>query len=185
MKVFYTCSFYGKNEYQKFYDIVLKAIKRTKAEVVSPELGNYLSFLSKREILRLGDKNKIHCEAIRRGIEWADAVIIEISHEDFQLGHEATIAMQNKKHVLCLSLHESFDNKINLRYFHGVKYNEGNINGIISKFVETAKRSLLSERFNLFLSPSQLKHLKEVSKKHGLNQSEYLRRLIDKDKIGS
>lgn len=185
MKIFYTCSFYGKAKYQKYYDLVLAAIKKTGAEVVSPELDNYLSLLSKREVARLGNKSKIHREAIRKGIEWADAVVIEVSHEDFQLGHEATIAIQGKKHVLCLSLHESFDDKINLRYFHGVKYNEYNIEEIVQKFIDSAKKSLLSERFNFFLSPGQLKYLEEVSKKQGINQSEYIRRLIDKDKFTS
>jgi len=185
MKIFYTCSFYGKSKYQRYYDLVLKAITKTGAEVVSPELDNYLSLLSKREIARLGTKSKIHREAIRRGIEWADAVIIEISYEDFQLGHEATIAIQGKKHVLCLSLHENFDDKINLRYFHGVKYNEYNIEEIVQKFIDTAKKSLLSERFNFFLSPSQLTYLSEVSKKQGVNQSEYIRKLIDQDKLAS
>jgi len=185
MKIFYTCSFYGKEKYQKYYDLVLKAIKRTGAEIISPELDNYLSLLPKREMARLGDRNKIHREAIRRGIEWADAVIIEISHEDFQLGHEATIAVQSKKHVLCLSLIENLEDKINLRYFHGVKYNEYNVNEIIMKFVDTAKKSILSERFNFFLSPGQSEYLDEVSKKHGMNQSEYLRKLIDQDKLGT
>lgn len=183
MNIFYTASFYGKEKYQKYYDLVLKAIKRTKTEIISPEIGNYKSLLSKREIKRLGNKDKIHREAIRRGIEWADAVIIEISHEDFQLGHEATIAMQSKKHVLCLSIHQNFDEKINLRYFHGVKYNEYDVNDTIKTFIETAKRSLLNERFNFFLSPRQLTHLGQVSKKHGINKSEYLRKLIDQDKL--
>ncbi|HCS79154.1 MAG: hypothetical protein UX65_C0004G0048 [Parcubacteria group bacterium GW2011_GWB1_46_8] len=185
MRIFYTCSYYGKNRYQKYYDLVLRAIQQICVEVISPELGNYLSLLSKQEIAQLGDQNKVHREAIRRGIEWADAVIIEISHEDFQLGHEATIAVQSKKHVLCVSVHENIDNKINLRYFHGTMYNEQNIEGIVAKFVETAQKSLLSERFNLFLSPSQVRYLRESSRKYGLNQSEYLRKLIDQDKIGA
>lgn len=183
MKIFYTCSFYGKARYQKYYDLVLSAIKKTGADIISPELDNYLSLLSKREIARLKDKDKIHREAIRRGIEWADAIIIEISHEDFQLGHEATIAVQSNKHVLCVSLHEDFDKKINLRYFHGVRYNEYNIDEIVKNFIDAASKSLLNQRFNFFLSPGQLKYLEDVAKKQGLNKSEYIRKLIDQDKM--
>lgn len=182
MKIFYTASFYGKEKYQKDYDLVLKAIENTGVEVLSPEKVNYLSILNVKRLKQLKDKQEIHYEAIRKGIQWAQGVIIEISNEDFQLGHEATLAIQSKKHVLCLSIHEDFSKKIINPYFHGLKYNQYNIEEAVGDFVKLVKEESLNQRFNLFLSEKQLNHLETAANKNKLNKSEYLRLLIDNDR---
>ncbi len=119
---------------------------------------------------------------ITQDIEKADAVIIEISQEDFQLGHEATLAIQNKKPVLCLSVYEDFSLKISNAYFSGAKYNEYTVGEIVADFVSRAEKRHYSERFNMFLSPAQVIYLDRAGKVYGLNKSEYVRRLIDKDR---
>ena len=185
MKVFYTASYQGKNKYQKYYDLVLAALEKTGVVVISPEKGNYKRVLSVRERVRLGEKEKlVHYEAIKKGISSADAVIIEISNEDFQLGHEATLTIQVKKHVLCLSIYEDFSQKISNRYFHGARYNEYDVEEIVGEFVRKAKRELLGLRFNCFLSASEVEYLGKRAGEEGVSKSEYLRELIDKDKNG-
>lgn len=181
MRVFFTASYTGKEKYQNEFDLVRNAIKKTGVELLSPEEGNYLSLLKDKDFNKLKSKQKIHYEAIKRGIQWAQAVIIEISHEDFQLGHETTLAIQAKKPVLCLSIHKDFSGKITNPYFHGAKYNEYNIEEIIDNFIKNSEKEALSERFNLFLSPRQVVYLEGVSKRSGMNMSEYVRMLIDRD----
>ncbi len=183
MKVFYTAAYSGKKDYQKYFDLVRSVLEESNVDLVSPEKGNYKDLLNPGDIERLGTDRKIHYEAIRRGIMWADAVVIEISHEDFQLGHEATLAIQAKKHVLALSIYEDFSKKINNRYFHGAKYSELTIDGIIEEFIALAQKDMLKERFNLFLSESQTQYLDEISKKEEMNKSEYIRALIDRDRL--
>jgi hypothetical protein len=117
---------------------------------------------------------------VKRGIQTADAVIIEISSQDFQLGHEATLAIQSKKPVLCLSIHEDMSEKIKNKYFHGAKYSELNVNEIISEFVKKSSKRNLTERFNMFLSPAQSVFLDKQAKDRGINKSEYVRELIEK-----
>lgn len=182
MKIFYTASYYGKEKYQKDYDLVLKSITETGVEILSPERGNYLSILQKKELKRFKNQKQIHYEAIRKGIQWADAVIIEISNEDFQLGHEATLAIQSKKHVLCLSIHEDLSEKIIHQYFHGAKYNEYNIEEVVDNFIEMVKNEQLDKRFNLFLSSRQFTYLESVARRKAVNMSEYIRMLIDEDR---
>lgn len=183
MKIFYTASYAGKQKYQKHYDQILESLERQPdVEIISPEKGNYKNTLSLREMQKIGDPKKIHYEAIRRGIVWADAVVVEMSTEDFQLGHEATLAMNAKKHVLCLSIFEDFSEKIVNRYFHGHKYNELTVDDVVEEFVDRARRELLGERFNCFLSISQVQHLEAGAKEQGVNMSEYLRMLIDRDR---
>jgi hypothetical protein len=119
---------------------------------------------------------------ITKDMEKADAIIIEISQEDFQLGHEATLAIQNKKPVLCLSVYEDFSQKITNAYFFGAKYNEYTVGEIVADFISKTQKRHYSERFNLFLSPAQEMYLERAGKVYGLNKSEYVRMLIDKDR---
>ena len=187
IKIFWTASYYGKEKYQKDYDTVARAIDAQKdAEVISPEKGNYMSLIPESAKRQLGGHpQKLHYDAIRRGILWSDAVIIEISQEDFQLGHEATLAIQSKKHVLCLSTHEDFSEKIDNRYFHAAKYNKMTIEEIIENFLVLARKDLLSRRFNLFLTSSQEQFLKSKGLETGLGASDYIRTLIDKARSSS
>ena len=182
MKIFFTASYSGKDKYQKYYDLVLKAIQSTGADVISPELNNYKKILTQVEMNSLKTERQIHYEAIRKGIVWADVVIIEISEENFQLGYEANLAIQSKKPVLCLSIHEDFSDKIHNRYFYASKYTKYNAKDIVLDFVVKHRKELLSERFNFFIYKSQLKHLELQAEKNSINMSEYLRGLIEKDR---
>lgn len=181
MRIFYTASYYGKEKYQESYNLVLKAIKQSGAELISPETGNYLTSLKLEDYARIKSKKKLHYEAVRRGIKWAQAVILEISHEDFQLGHEATLALSLKKPVLALSIHEDFSKKIVHPYFFGAKYNQYNIEELVEGFIKKHEKEMLNERFNLFLSQRQLHSLEEQAMEKGMNNSEYLRWLLDKN----
>ncbi|MBI2356669.1 hypothetical protein HYV12_01250 [Candidatus Dojkabacteria bacterium] len=182
MKVFYTASYKGKKSYQKYYDAVLNAILKVERDVISPELGNYLKLIADKEKMKIRDLRSIHYSAIRKGIELSDIVIIEISLPGFQLGHEATLAMQDKKHVLCLSIHQDMSIKIKNRYFHGAKYNVENIDEIVGKFLTKYRKEIYSERFNMLLTKSQIKYLEKMGDSIGMNKSEYLRELIDRDR---
>jgi len=184
MRVFWTASYYGKDKYQKYYDLLsLTLANQPNLEIISTELGNYLDLVPPTLRSKLAKTPKLlHYEAIRRGILWADAIIIENSQEDFQLGHEATLTIQAKKHVLCLSVNENFNEKIANRYFHGAKYSRVTIEEDIENFLSLAKKDLLSNRFNLFLTSSQVEFLKKKGQESGDGASDYLRSLIDKAK---
>lgn len=184
MKLFWTASYHGKSLYQKNYDLISRVIDaQLDLEVVATEKGNYLDLVPPTIKTRLsGQPLKLHYDAVRRGILWSDAVIVEISQEDFQLGHEATLAIQSKKHVLCLSVNEDYSQKIDNRYFHAAKYNKMTIDEIIEDFLSLARKDLLSRRFNLFLTSSQEQFLKYKGQESGLGASDYLRSLIDNER---
>ncbi|MCA9374962.1 hypothetical protein KC622_01380 [Candidatus Dojkabacteria bacterium] len=181
IKVFYTASYYGKKKYQKNYDQVLRAIERNEVDIISPELGGYEKVLSVSERSAVKSHDLVHYRAIRKGIQLCDATIIEISNEDFQLGHEATLAILNKKPVLCLSIYEDFSKKIDSPYFHGAHYNEFNLDFVVSDFIKKVSSNRLDQRFNLFLSRTQLEKLEKFSKEAKTTKSEYLRSLIEKN----
>ena len=182
MVIFYTCSYYGKQKYQKWYDLVRKTIKEFHVELLSPEEGNYKNVLNEETKKHITDPKVLHCEAIRQGIHQAEVMIVEVSHEDVQLGHEITLALAEKKPVLCLSVYEDFSKKIHNDYFVGTKYNKNNLKPIIQNFLARARELTLSKRFNMFLYPSQTDYLEKIGKQSGMNMSEYIRHLINLDK---
>lgn len=183
MKVFFTASYYGKKTYQKYYDLVHAAIKTFKVDLISPEEGNYLDVLTKETRERLSQNPQLlHYEAIRQGIHLADAVIIEVSHEDVQIGHEITLALMEKKPVLVLSIHEDFSTRIHHDYLFGAKYSKDTIQAAIQDFLARVREMHLARRFNMFLYPSQVEYLEEMAKKSGMNMSEYIRHLINIDR---
>jgi len=181
MTVFYTASYYGKAKYQKQYDLVRQTIKDLHIDLIATEEGNYMDVLDEGTKKQVTDPKLLHYEAIRQGIHLADCVIIEISQEDFQLGHEATLAIMEKKPVLCLSVEEDFSKKINNPYFFGATYNEKNITGTIQDFFVRVRELRHAKRFNMFFYPTQLQYLGKTSEKHGMNVSEYIRHLVNLD----
>lgn len=182
MKLFWTASYHGKTQYQQSYDLVGRTLDAQPGlEVIGTEKGNYQSILPPTIRQKLvGSPQKLHYEAIRRGILWADAVVIEISQPDFQLGHEASLAMQAKKHVLCLSTHEDYTSKIDNKYFHFARYNKMTIDEQIESFLRSSRRDLLSRRFNLFLTSSQEQFVKQKGDESGEGASSYIRSLIER-----
>ncbi len=180
LKVFFTAAYAGKKKYQQNYDQIVQAIQACDVELVATELGNYQDLLTKKELARCKTDRERHYLAIKRGIQWADLVILELSEESFQVGHEATIALYLNKPVLGLSLHEDWGERIMHRYFHGAKYTKYFVVEIIANFIRKFSDADLSERFNLFLSKQQLDKLEAQAKAEGMNKSEYLRYLLEK-----
>lgn len=183
MKVFYTCSYYGKARYQKYYDYVLKCLESFKVDVISPEVGNYLVDLAKPEQQndkKFKNKKELHYRSIRESIDRSDACVFELSFQDFQLGYEAAYALGKGKKVLCLSLFEDFSDKIIDKNLYGFKYTLDELEGMVGKFLDICDHQLLTERFNMFLSRQELEILEKRSQETGLNKSEYIRRLIAK-----
>lgn len=182
MNLFFTASYFGKAQYQQHYSEVLAEIEKHPVKVISPEKGNYQTLIHPGEAILQQSAKQIHYEAIKRGIMWADAVIMEVSHEDFQLGHEMTLAIQMKKPTLCLSVHENLERKIFSKYFHAARYSHSTLPDIITDFMKIATKEQLPNRFNFFISHSQLQFLQKVSRELGITSSEYLRRLIDAER---
>ena len=170
MNIFFTCSYTGKAKYQKYYDLIISSIKKTGVSLSSPELD--VSFPPP-------DAGP-HYQKIKDGIYNSDAVIMDVSDEGFQLGFEAAQAIQNKKHVLILSLFRDFSQKVDNRYFHAAKYSELNIDEIVTEFINSLRHHEYDQRFNFFLSAKQVQTLDHNATKLNLTKSDYLRSLIDK-----
>ena len=156
MKIFFTTSFDGKKLYQENVDKIIEIIQSTGAAVISPEkTREYQDAFREENLKELGDKERVHYEFIRQGIANADAVIIEASHEDFRVGHEATLAIIYKKPVLCLSIHKDYGKLIRHEEFRGIKYELADLNKIILDFLENVGKKITSDRNKEFVHSKQ------------------------------
>ncbi len=182
MTIFFTASYLGKKKYQKLYDLVRSTLKSMSVDLISPEEGNYQAVLDPHTRELITDPQLLHYEAIRQGIHTADVIIIEASEPDFQLGHEASLAMTEKKPVLVLSTTTDYGARIHHSFFTGKLYTPQTIGPILQDFLSTARERTQPKRFNMFLYPSQIEYLTTAGKRSGMNMSEYLRHLINLDK---
>ncbi len=184
MNIFFSASYRGREQYKTQLDLIHDTIAEFKSvNLISPAWkDNYEPLLRATKISRATQSRFAEYQAIRKGIRISEAVIFEVSHESFQVGHEVSFALAEKKPVLCLSLHEDFSQRIQNEYFFGAKYTPETIHGIIQDFLARVRELSLSKRFNLFLYPHQLEYVKEQGEKMGMNMSEYIRYLINLDK---
>jgi ribokinase len=131
--------FPGKQKYQAEYDAIIKAIEQHGDTVLSPEKSRaYHQGLAREAKLR--DTPKAHYEFIRKSIIDSDAVIVEVSWEDFQVGHETTLALLYRKPVLALSQSTEHGKYVHHPDFYGVKYTPPELPALITTFLEKVRK---------------------------------------------
>jgi hypothetical protein len=179
MKVFFTASYKGKKTHQQSYDRIVKTLQDSDLEVISLEIQKYEDLLG-QEILCKRPINEVHALYIKKGIDLANAVVIEASRDNFQIGHEATLSLLYNKPVLCLSDNKDYSEKILHPKFYAKIYNNlEEIDKHIADFIDEVKNKFYSVRFQILLSPEQKNFLMRYGAKNKLNKSEVLRKMID------
>lgn len=181
LKIFFTATRQGKEIRQSVYDRIVRSIEKTGEEVISLEAGKYEDYLGKKFIKSV-PKDKLHYIYVRKGINMANAVIIENSDESFQLGHEATLALVYNKPLLCLAKEDPtsrvkiFDTKLKMTFYKS----ENEIDAIVADFISEVRNNSLSVRFNAKLSPIQKNFLDWYAQKTQRTGSQIFRDSIDK-----
>jgi len=179
MEVFFTASKSYKNEYQHVYDAILKAIKKHGDSIISLEVQNY-DYLIDKKILKSLPQNQVHYTWLRKGINRANCVILEISRDSFRLGHEATLALLYNKPVLCLSNKTDYSDAIIDPKFYAKKYSKvEEIDGIVKNFLEDVENKHLAIRKNIYITPEYTNFLEWYGKKFKKNSSVIIRQLIE------
>jgi hypothetical protein len=119
-----------------------------------------------------------------RNIESTDFSIFEASFPStLHIGHEITVAVNKGKPVIVL-----YYEKREPIMFHGIKsdriiwveYNEKNLLEKLEKSLVNAKKKV-DVKFNFFIPRTLMIYLDWVTKEVGLNKSEYIRMLIEKE----
>jgi hypothetical protein len=186
MKIFFTVSKSGLPELTANCNLIKKELTNRGVKVIATFDKSYwkgtpwekvTSHLSISE-----DKYRyVHDSAVRRAIFRADAVVIEASHSSFRLGFEAFFALSQQKPVLVLSQFKNYNHLIDQPNLFGAKYTPFTLPDEIEKFLRHVRKNKLRNRFNLFISDYQRKHIEEAAKHYGVSKSDYLRKLIETD----
>ena len=123
----------------------------------------------------------LHDSAVKRAIFRADAMVIEASEPSFRLGFEAFFALSQQKPVLVLSRSRDYSHLIDQPNLFGAKYTDFTLPDEIEKFLRHVKENKLRNRFNLFISDAQRKHIEQSAKFYNVSKSDYVRKLIEAD----
>lgn len=140
---------------------------------------NVESFSNNQEVWQNIYKENIN--AISR----ADVIIAEVSKRSFLVGFQVAYALQMKKPILLLSKYARAPSasgvSLNEDIINFSRYNEKNIEKIITTFIDENSTSNRNIRFNFFINRKILNYLKWASFQTGQTKSEIIRNLLVKE----
>lgn len=180
MKVFYTVTYQGREQFGQYYKLLYDEIKKLGYDhldegVVTLDYDEYIKQMaSGRDAQVQNYHEKISA------IQKADICIVEVSSHSLGVGFLVQKALDLSKPTICLYYKE------NIPYFlQGIEddklviqsYDEKNYKSVLKKALEKA-REKRDKRFNFFLSPKLLNYLEKVSNDQGVTKSKVLRDMI-------
>ncbi len=115
----------------------------------------------------------------------ADVIIAETTYENFAVGYQVAMAVQQKKPVLLLR-HNTADKNafvagVDDGWIHHETYAQDNIKGIVKEFLKENDISTKDMRFNFFINRQIYNYLRWASFKTGQTKADILRKLIEQD----
>lgn len=130
------------------------------------------------------DWSKVYKENLEV-INKADVIIAEVSHENFGVGYQTAVAVQQKKPVLMLR-HASADKNafatgVEDGWVKREEYTEENLADIMNKFLEANDIQAKDMRFNFFIDRPIYNYLRWAAFKTGKTKAEILRELVLKE----
>lgn len=178
MKVYFTASFSGKEQYGEEYQLIIKTLKDLGVRVldVVSETASDISSASAEE------KKRIYKE-IDKNLKIADLVVAEVSHPSISVGYEISTALKMEKPVLALGLKGTKsgaleglpDEKLKM-----VEYDRETLKPVLEEWVRMANDQV-DVRFNFFIPPSIVNYLDWVAKKRRVPRSVFLRNMIERE----
>ncbi len=168
------------------YSAIIQALKKSGVELTS----NWVNEANKK----LGLKNQIttskydwdniykeNMEAISK----ADIVVAEVSKKSFLVGFQVSLAIQQKKPTLLLSILDHVDSAIgvslNEELVSYCQYNDKNIDNAISEFVAENSKEKKQIRFNFFIDKKLLNYINWRSLNTGKTKSDIIREALRED----
>ena len=180
MKVYFTASLRGKDEFGGYYDKIVKHLTSLGCKMVSNHV-----FVNDSATIATQDKSQAlkNYHALVDAIKKADILVAEVSTQSISVGHELTEAMNLNKPVIVLYVG---DRKPSMLFGSGyeklqmIQYNENNYEELLSEAIEEARQHT-DVRFNFFVSPKILTYLDFVAQKRMIPRSVFLRDLIERE----
>jgi len=182
MKVFFSAARSARSEYGGVYQKIVETLQKKSFQVYD----DTKAFLDV-DVLALTDKDKkqVYHKMIAE-MDKADLSVFEASWpSSIHTGHKITLSYWKNKPVIALYREGKGYEPILFRGIESkkvlwVSYTEDNLEKKLLAALEEA-RKMLDIRFNLFIPRELMAYLDWVAKDVGINRSEYIRRLIEKE----
>ncbi len=183
MKIFFHASIYGKRFHGESYEEIVTMVTKLGATVYSDHL---LKRSSEDTDKFTREDHQRDFQVLTQQIKQSDAVIIEATYPSIGTGHYMTIALHHLKPVLVLYQENP----------HGVlvgdpnrllvlkKYtpsDDNKLHDTIKKFLATAAKKKLKNRFNIMLNDETTQYLDQEARKRNVSKADVIRTLIQKD----
>ncbi|MCR4326319.1 MAG: nucleoside 2-deoxyribosyltransferase [Candidatus Roizmanbacteria bacterium] len=181
MKVYFTGSIVGKNEYLKDYQRIIDILHQQGCEVQSDHIMQ--SSPSSIRMLKREERLAFHAK-LERWIQDCDCVVANVSFPSISVGYEIAMALHQNKPVLVL--HALGTKAPNLLadskndYVICEAYTQHSLPELIEEFIRYTK-SHVEMRFTFFITPRIAAHLTEIAKKKHMPKSVYLRDLLERE----
>ena len=180
MKVYFTASLRGKEEFGIYYSRVVKHLEFLGYKMTSEHVfENDPKTIATQEKLQ-ALKNYHHLVSMMKK---ADIFVAEVSTQSISVGHEITEAMTMGKPAIVLYLGNRRPSML-FGSVYGelqmIQYDENNIEELLDRAMEEAKKNM-DVRFNFFVSPKIVNYLDWVAQKRMIPRSVFLRNLIERE----
>lgn len=178
MKIFVTQNDTQKKSELKSFSKGIDFIRKQGHNLISDE-----EIRKKFDLRKEEDLNKYQTK-LNRSLKDTDIVIAEISSADAKVGFDLAKAIAEKKVVICLQKEKSANS---ISSIHGIKnnrqlivkkYNEENIENVITEAVEEAKGKL-DTKFILIISPEIDRYLDWASQNKRMHKAQIVRNAIE------
>jgi hypothetical protein len=182
MKVYFTAARSFRKEFGKTYEKIVQILKNDGLDVFDDTKGVFGASLS---TLTKEDKKRIYHEMISE-MDKADFSVFEATWPStIYVGYKIALSYMKNKPVIALykggvGQEPFFYKGMSNKKVVWIRYNDENLEKVLCEAVEKAKK-MLDLRFNLFIPRGLMAYLDWVTKDVGVNKSEYIRMLIEKE----
>lgn len=118
-------------------------------------------------------------------IAQADVIVAEASYENFAVGYQIAVAVQQKKPILLLRRgaadKNAFATGIEDGWVRHEAYDEGSLDKIIKAFIDENDIAVKDMRFNFFIDRPIYNYLRWAALKTGKTKAEVLRELVQRE----
>ncbi len=179
MKVYFTASLTGKEQYEQEYRLIEETLKDLGAQV------NDLVLTVPAETAQSessAEKTKLY-QKMNNLLKAADLVVAEISYPSVAVGYEISAALEAGKPVLALRLKGTRSNILEGHpdeKFKMVEYEKGTLKSVLGDWIKSAS-DLVDVRFNFFVSPKIIGYLDWIAKVKRIPRAVYLRTLLERE----
>lgn len=182
MKIFFTASLRGGQDFTKYYKEIYDLIE----ELGHTNLDHEIFSLTSKDYYDLIEKEgrKAYVDLYKRkvkNIQEADLCIFEASLHSSSIGFEIHKALELNTPTLVLYYDDNIphfllgadDEKLIVK-----SYTDKNIKEVLQEAIEELQE-VRDKRFNFFISPRLLTYLETTSKKFGITKSTFIRNLLN------